>query len=114
MTASLEAITEGNLDDNGIKDIPLAIKGMDDFDYFQTVFVKDQLANFNTKRVKAEVIKAAIDLRNSSNKLGAVVLECTNMSPYAYDIQKYISLPVFDISTLMQWVYTGFIKERFN
>jgi len=114
LTASCKAINKKHLDDNGLNNIPLALKGMDDFDYFQMVFIKNQQEKFNRERIKAEVIEAAIDLRNSGNELGAVVLECTNMSPYAYDIQNNINLPVFDMYSLMQWMYAGLIKEKFN
>ena len=51
---------------------------------------------------------------NFNEDIGAIVLECTNMSPYAYDIQKISNLPVFDIYTLMQWFYSGLIKSFFN
>ncbi|MDD3656231.1 MAG: aspartate/glutamate racemase family protein [Atribacterota bacterium] len=114
LTANYKSLTKEHLVGSGIKNIPLVIKGMDDYKYFQRVFVKDQLANFNRERVKTEIIDAAIDLRDSCDELGAVVLECTNMSPYAYDMQKYIDLPVFDMCSLMQWMYNGLVKQKFN
>jgi aspartate/glutamate racemase len=114
LTASFKAINKKQLADNGIDNISLAIKGMDDYDYFQMVFIKDKQEIFNRERIKTEVVEAAIDLRNSCNELGAVVLECTNMSPYAYDIQKCTNLPVFDMYSLMQWIYAGLVKEEFR
>jgi Asp/Glu/hydantoin racemase len=33
--------------------------------------------------------------------LGAIVLECTNMPPYADDIRRATGLPVFDIVSLV-------------
>jgi Asp/Glu/hydantoin racemase len=87
---------------------------MEDFDYFQSVFVRDRQGDFDKEKIKAEVVEAAIDLGHYSNELGAIVLECTNMSPYAHDIQKKVNLPLFDMYSLMQWIYAGLIKEKFN
>jgi Asp/Glu/hydantoin racemase len=42
-------------------------------------------------------------------EVGAIVLECTNMPPYARAVQQATGLPVFDIVTLTHWVYRAFI-----
>jgi Asp/Glu/hydantoin racemase len=39
--------------------------------------------------------------------LGAIVLECTNMPPYAGDIRRATGLPVFDIVSLVTLVHTA-------
>jgi aspartate/glutamate racemase len=114
LTANFKALTKEHLTASGIDNIPLIIKGMEDFDYFQSVFVRDRQGDFDKEKIKAEVVEAAIDLGHYSNELGAIVLECTNMSPYAHDIQKKVNLPLFDMYSLMQWIYAGLIKEKFN
>jgi len=102
------------LADNDMDNISLAIKGMDDYDYFQMVFIKDQRENINRERIRNEMVEAVIDLKNSCNELGSRVLERTNMSRYAYDIQKCVNLPVFDMYSLIQWIYSGLVKEIFK
>ncbi len=47
-------------------------------------------------------------------EIGAIVLECTNMPPYAKAIQEAVELPVFDIVTLTNWVYSAFVKKEFE
>jgi Asp/Glu/hydantoin racemase len=37
--------------------------------------------------------------------LGAIVLECTNMPPYATDVQRATGLPVFDVVSLVTLVH---------
>ncbi len=56
----------------------------------------------------------AKDLITFHHKLGAIVLECTNMSPYASDIQAVVGLPVFDMYSLMQWIYSALVKNIFT
>ena len=46
-------------------------------------------------------------------KIGAIVLECTNMPPFAEYIQKEAGVPVFDIVSLTNMVYESFHKEKF-
>ena len=80
--------------------------GIENKEYFQKVFVSNQLVNFNIERIKNEFIETAIDLINfHHDEIGAILLECTNMSPYAHDVQKTTNLPVFDICSLMNWVF---------
>jgi Asp/Glu/hydantoin racemase len=47
-------------------------------------------------------------------EVGAIVLECTNMPPYAAAIQKEIDLPIFDIYTLVVMVYHTVVKKDFS
>ena len=45
--------------------------------------------------------------------LGAIVLECTNMVPYAPDISVATGLPVYSIHTLVRWMHMGLCPPRF-
>ena len=42
-------------------------------------------------------IDAAMAMKAKCDDLGAIVLECTNMEPYAADISRATGLPVFSI-----------------
>jgi len=114
LSANSKSLTKEHLAGCDIKDIPLIIKGMEDYEYFQEVFIRDQLRYFDRDIIQAEIIEAVIDLKKCCNNLGAVVLECTNMPPYAYSIKEIVNLPVFDIYTLMNWVYSGLLKQKFD
>ncbi len=52
---------------------------------------------------RADNIDAAVALKKAHPDLGAIVLECTNMAPYADDIRAATGLPVFSILTLINW-----------
>lgn len=114
ITANSKTLTGEILSCVGIKNIPLIVTGMENKNYFQKVFVSNQLVNFSRDRIKNEIIETVIDLINfHHDEIGAILLECTNMSPYAHDVQETINLPVFDICSLMNWVYSGLKKEIF-
>ncbi len=58
-------------------------------------------------------IEAARQLQAEHPNLGAIVLECTNMSPYAADIRAATGLPVFSILTLITWFQAGLAPTQF-
>ena len=47
---------------------------------------------------------------------GAIVLECTDLPPFAAALRRALRLPVFDIVTLANWVYESICttRERWN
>ena len=50
---------------------------------------------------REEHVRVARRLVSAHPDLGAIVLECTNMPPYAADVQRVTGLPVFDIVSLV-------------
>jgi hypothetical protein len=48
-------------------------------------------------------IDAAVALVHKHDDVGALVLECTNMIPYAADIRRVTRLPVFSMETFVRW-----------
>jgi hypothetical protein len=39
--------------------------------------------------------------------MGAIVVECSMLPPYAAAVQRETSLPVFDFVTMIDYVYAG-------
>jgi len=50
-------------------------------------------------------VEAAVALRDANPDLGAIVLECTNMVPYAPAIREATGLPVFSIYNFVVWFH---------
>ena len=59
-------------------------------------------------------VDAARSLMSAHPDTGAVVLECTNMAPYAADIQKAIGVPVFTMLSFVNWFQSGLTPKRFQ
>ena len=57
----------------------------------------------NIALAKRDNINAALTLVQSDPKIGALVLECTNMVPYAADIADATGLPVYSMYNLIKW-----------
>ncbi len=61
-----------------------------------------------------------LDLKDAADQMvtdhpevGAIVLECTNMVPYAKDIRKQTGLPVFSIYSFVNWFQSGLLPRAF-
>jgi Asp/Glu/hydantoin racemase len=59
-------------------------------------------------------VDAALKLQSDNPELGAIVLECTNMIPYAADIRQATGLPVFSIETFVRWFQASLVPTRFD
>ena len=64
---------------------------------------------YDEEALRAEAVSAAMVLRNSVSDLAAIVLECTNLPPFAADIARATGLPVYDILTLGHWFHAGLV-----
>lgn len=58
-------------------------------------------------------IEAALALCASHPEIGALVLECTNMVPYAADIRAATGVPVFSIETFVSWFQSSLVPRRY-
>ncbi|WP_341301503.1 aspartate/glutamate racemase family protein [Lysinibacillus sp. FSL H8-0500] len=72
---------------------------------------------FDNEQVKVEVLGALAEALEADPAIGAILLECSDLPPYAYAIQQYSQLPVYDFISMINWVhqsqsqkpYVGFI-----
>ncbi|MDQ7860098.1 hypothetical protein RCO48_00760 [Peribacillus frigoritolerans] len=67
-----------------------------------------------TKKVRKEVIEAAVKMVNENPDIGAILLECSDLPPYAADIQRAVKLPVFDFITLIKWAHFATSQKPYN
>ncbi len=61
----------------------------------------------------ADNVAAALELQAAHAELGAIVLECTNMVPYAADIRAATGLPVFTIESFVSWFHSGLAPRKY-
>jgi len=58
-------------------------------------------------------ITAAEALVSAHPEIGALVLECTNMLPYAADIRRAIGMPVYSMASFVTWFQMGLTPPRY-
>ena len=67
----------------------------------------------DTAAARRDNVEAALRLQARQSDLGAIVLECTNMVPYAADIRAATGLPVFSIESFVTWFQSGLTPRRY-
>jgi hypothetical protein len=68
-------------------------------------------APYSHAAIEAELVQTAEELVQRHPSVAAVVLECTQMPPFAEKIQAAISLPVYDAYSLGMWFYSALTKR---
>ncbi len=107
MTVNAGTLTREHLDGAGIgSDMPIAVAGMETEKEFTRVLLGNELV-LDIDAAREEHVRVARRLVAEHSDISAIVLECTNMPPYAADIQRETGLPVFDIVSLVTMVHTA-------
>src|SRR3989441_1753230 len=96
MTVNAAGLTQEHLTGAGIGDIPIAVAGMETEKEFTRVLLGNEMV-LDVDAAREEHVRVARRLVAEHADIGAIVLECTNMPPYAADIQRETGLAVFDI-----------------
>ena len=115
LTADSNSLTSKHLIGAGIDpSIPIAIAGLQDMPEFSKPMIKNEL-EFDPEKVKEEMAYTAKSLLKQNRNIGAIVLECANMSPYKFSVYKAVKLPVFCIIDFTYFIYNAVVvKDQFS
>ena len=114
LTASKSTLTDAHLKAVGAETIPVCVAGMDDRQEFCEVVIEGRRHELDMERLADEVLAAVDGLAKDHPEMGALVIECTDLPPFAHLIQEKIHVPVFDIVTLTNMVYETLVRTRYK
>jgi Asp/Glu/hydantoin racemase len=81
---------------------------------FFRVLIKAEKPDLDVDLARRDIIEAGQALLARHRDIGAIVLECTNMPPYADALRQALGLPVFDICSLITWFHAGLRPRDFT
>jgi Asp/Glu/hydantoin racemase len=114
ITADKEYLTEKHLEGVGItRTMPVAIRGVEATEEFSKIRA-DPNAVLDVCRFQEDVVGVAEALVREERDVGAIVLECTDLPPFAAAIRRAIGLPVFDMVTLTNMIYESVAGDRWG
>ena len=58
------------------------------------------------EKTEKEFVSVAVDFYRAHPTMGAMVLECTGMQPFARAVQREIDIPIFSWGTLLDYAYS--------
>ena len=111
LTVSKQSLTPQHLRAIGV-DTDTPIMGTDDGVEFSRVFLNNE-TSMDLALIKQDILSAGRALQANCPELGAVVMECTNMAPYASLLQRELGVPVYSIYSLIRWFQSGLIPPDF-
>jgi Asp/Glu/hydantoin racemase len=112
VTISKATLTEAHLAAAGAR-LDTPIIGTDSGQAFSESVLNDK-ADINFEACRQDLIAAGNEVRESYPETGAIVLECTNMVPFAADIRKATGMPVYSIRSLITWFQSGLLPQKFS
>jgi len=113
ITIHATSLTQRHLSSVRADKVPHVILGTEGEEEFSRVILDDEM-ELDVEKSRNELVRIAKKMISDSPEVGAIVLECTNMTPYGAAIQQETGLPVFDIYTLVNMVYQAVVRKEFS
>jgi len=74
----------------------------------------DDMPTLDVAAAERDILDAGDALVAAHPEVGAVVLECTNMTPYAGALREHLRLPVYSIYSFVCWFHAGLSPRDFG
>ncbi len=118
VTANREALTRQVLDVvTNVENERLVVAGLENKSHFVDA-VFDENGVLDSDVVEAEVLAAVDEVQSSASgegsDIGALLLECSLLPPYAAAVRRYTGLPVFDYNTMIRYVYQSVVPRSYH
>lgn len=90
---------------------PVVVRGMRHMPAFRD-FLVDMRGTVDEERVRAETVEVAAELA-ADRDVGALLLECSELPPYAAAVQAATGLPTFDFITMIDYFHAVLSRRDF-
>jgi len=113
VTVSGSSLTPRHLEAAGVPlDTPFV--GTEKGREFFRVLILGEKDDMDVAEAEQDIVDAGRSLMGSHPDIGAIVLECTNMPPYAAALREALDVPVYDIYSMITWFHAGIRPRRFT
>ena len=94
------------------KENRIVVMGCEEYPEFSTGIMANT-GRYNPVRVEREIVSVAERMLVANKDIGAILLECTELSPHAVAVQNAVHMPVWDYTTLTRWIQSGCVRRPF-
>jgi len=112
LTISAATLTREHLRAAGVNE-GTPIVGTDGGREFSRAILDNEL-ELNVAAAERDILDAGETLVRRNPDVGAILLECTNMSPYARALSEHVARPLFDIVSFVTWFHAGLSPRHFG
>lgn len=104
LTASKQSLSERHLRAVAAEDLPVIIEGLEDQKQFRKVIIDGKHNELDFKIFENEIFSVTENMLSENDNIGALLLECTDLTYFSRSLRIRFNLPVFDIITLTKMV----------
>ncbi|WP_261844386.1 aspartate/glutamate racemase family protein [Aliamphritea ceti] len=112
VVANSDALTQDHLSGVGIADEPIVVAGMQAQPQFAEVILRGETNDLDMDVFYAELSGVVANTLANNPDVGAIVLECTDLSHFAPKLQEQFELPVFDLTSLTRMVAATVVRTK--
>lgn len=95
-------------------DLPrVLVHGLECDRHFREV-IHDETGCLDSEKMTCAVVDGAMKLVRDHDGIKAILLECSDLPPYAAAVQKATGLPVFDFNTMIRYVHSVVLRKEFS
>ncbi|MBO0663966.1 aspartate/glutamate racemase family protein [Jiella sp. MQZ9-1] len=114
ITANSDCLTPKHLSSCRIDlSIPTVVAGMQGQTEFREAILEEK-GTLDSAAIEAEVVEVASRLVSDHPDLGSILLECSDLPPYASAVQAATQRPVFDFVTMIDYVHAAVRRRPFS
>lgn len=114
ITADATALTDDHFRAVGVSaDIPLAVAGMQEKDEFRQAVLEEK-GTLDSTRMEQEVVAVARELVARHADVGPILLECSDLPPFAHAVHAATGRPVFDFITMIRHVHAALDQRPYG
>ena len=92
----------------------VSVAGLDNSAVFNSMCMGGKAISYETDDLRDDVILSIQAAQKSDSGIGAVLLECTSLPPFAADVREQTGLPVFDFIACVEWMHRALIPTQYS
>ncbi|MET3646006.1 aspartate/glutamate racemase family protein [Phyllobacterium ifriqiyense] len=93
--------------------VPLAIAGMEGQTEFREAVLEER-GTLDSAAIEQEVKEVALRLVENNPDIRSILLECSDLPPYAHAIQAATGRPIFDFITMINYVQQTILRRPYT
>lgn len=115
ITANSRSLTPDLLEAAGLpaNSKRVVVAGLEGTCSFAAAFLNAS-ADLDVSSVETEMVSVAVALVGDEPEIGMLLLECSELPPYAAAVHRVTGLPVFDFTSMVEFFVHGLIRRPFK